>query len=260
MSASPQVHLPVDTTRDKAVAVVLWVLGLAWLVPNAVMLYLLAKTVGADRSDAFSRLYCRVQVALTGCRWRAQVHPAVDPNRPCIYVQNHVNVLDACVLYPATRHFKQGVNLEKHFRVPFYGWFMKARGTIGVRPGQGQFDALREAVRREASLGHAVLVFPEGHRTLTGRMGPFKKGFFTIARDLRLPVVPVVVTGWYETLRKGSWVFRPGHTVTVHVLEPIVVADLTDEQVQVAVARCRQAMVAIEDVYWSARTSQGSLA
>ena len=62
---------------------------------------------------------------MLGTRLRHEVHPDVDPARPYMFVQNHVNLLDHCTVYNATPHFKQGVELAKHFEIPVYGWFMR---------------------------------------------------------------------------------------------------------------------------------------
>ena len=132
----------------------------------------------------------------------------------------------------ATPHFKQGIELETHFDYPFYGWFMKARGTIPVpKDRQGALEALLRGVREEVNAGHSILGFPEGHRTLTGHVGRFHDGLFHIAIELGVPVAPVAVTGLYEVLPKGSFIIRPGNEVIVYVEEPIPTEGLTKEDV-----------------------------
>jgi 1-acyl-sn-glycerol-3-phosphate acyltransferase len=112
------------------------------------------------------------------------------------------------------------------------GGFMKARGTIPVpKDRQGALEALRTAVRLEVDAGHSILAFPEGHRTLTGQVGPFHDGSFRIAIELGVPVVPVAVTGLYDVLHKGSLIIRPGHEIIVYVEEPISTDGLTTEDV-----------------------------
>jgi 1-acyl-sn-glycerol-3-phosphate acyltransferase len=210
------------------------------------------------RYDRFSRLYCRGQVALSGSRWRAVVDPAVQPGRPYLFMQNHVNLLDHVTLYPATPHFKQGLELEEHFRIPVYGWFMKARGTIPVRRGRGgQSPEILDHMRREVARGHSILAFPEGTRTLDGRLGTLRKGTFFIARDLGLPIVPVSVTGMYDVLRKGSLVMRPGRQVTVYCDAPVETAGLTDDQIPALVERVGGVMQRRIDAYLASRGPRG---
>lgn len=216
------------SASDRIISVVLWTLGLLWLVPMMSLMMTVAMIRSPDRTEWLSRLYCWGQVRATGARWRAVVHPDVDPNTPYIFVCNHVNMLDHVTMYNSTPHFKQGVELASHFDIPVYGWFMKQRGTIAVQPGRSAIDSLREGVRTEVGRGHSILVFPEGTRTLTGRVGTFKKGFFRIARDLGIPVVPVSVTGMYRIKRKGSNLLRPGGEVVVHVGAPVDLSDMNN--------------------------------
>jgi 1-acyl-sn-glycerol-3-phosphate acyltransferase len=207
---------------DHLVSAGLWTAGLCWLVPMMTTMMTVNLVVPPDRTEWLSRLYCRGQVAMTGARWRAVVDPAVDPARPYLFACNHVNLLDHVTMYCCTPHFKQGLELESHFRIPVYGWFMRQRGTIPVRKGAGGNQAeLAEHFRREVALGHSILAFPEGTRTRDGRVKPFRTGVFRIARDLGLPIVPVAVTGMYEVLRAGSARMRRGREVVVSCGAPI---------------------------------------
>ncbi|MEQ1572146.1 MAG: lysophospholipid acyltransferase family protein, partial [Myxococcota bacterium] len=225
---------------DRAISVGLWGAGLCWLVPMMTTMMAVGAVVPADRTEWLSRLYCRGQVALTGARWRPVVDPAVDPARPYLFASNHVNLLDHVTMYNATPHFKQGLELETHFDIPVYGWFMRQRGTIPVRKGaNGQPDELREHFRREVALGHSILAFPEGTRTRDGTVGRFRKGVFLIARDLGLPIVPVSVTGMYESLRAGSALFRRAGDVTVYCDAPIDPTGVPDDGIGELAERVR---------------------
>jgi 1-acyl-sn-glycerol-3-phosphate acyltransferase len=205
---------------DHLVSAGLWTAGLAWLVPMMTAMMMVAAVVPPDRTEWLSRLYCRGQVAMTGARWRAVVDPAVDPRTPYLFASNHVNLLDHVTMYCATPHFKQGVELESHFRIPVYGWFMRQRGTIPVRKGAPP-EVLRESFRAEVARGHSILAFPEGTRTRDGRVGRFRTGVFRIAAEIGLPIVPVTVTGMYEVLRAESARMRRGREVTVFCDAPI---------------------------------------
>lgn len=255
MSQEPALPAPWDRPPglvDRVVSVGLWTAGLAWLVPMMGTMMTVGLVVHPSRTEWLSRLYCRGQVAMTGARWRAVVDPAVEPDRPYLFASNHVNLLDHVTMYCATPHFKQGLELESHFRIPVYGWFMKQRGTIPVkkRQGGGQQDELREHFRREIAQGHSILAFPEGTRTRDGRVGRFRKGVFHLCRDLDLPVVPVAVTGMFEVLRVGSAVMRPGREVTVYCDAPVSMGGLSDAALDEAIDRVRGAIAARVDAHW----------
>ena len=246
---------PPPSVWDKAVSAGLWTAGLAWLVPMMGTMMLVGTVLPPDRTQGLSRLYCRGQVAMTGARWRAVVDPAVDPERPYLFACNHVNLLDHVTMYNATPHFKQGLELESHFKIPVYGWFMRQRGTIPVRKRKGgsQSDELREHFRVEIEKGHSILAFPEGTRTRDGRVQPFRRGVFHIARQLELPIVPVAVTGMFEILRAGSALMRPGRQVTVYCDAPVETAGLSEEEVPALADRVRAIVAARVDAHFDGR-------
>ncbi len=254
-AARPVVRLAEDALADHLISAALWGAGVAWLVPMMGLQIALHRTLGADRIGWLERLYTRGQVLLTGSRWRAEVHPAIDPARPYLFFQNHVNHLDHCTMYSATPHFKQGVELEDHFRYPIYGAFMRSRGTLPVnRNNPRDLLTLRDRVGDELKKGHSLLVFPEGTRTLTGHLGELQQGVFRIAQSLGGPIVPVTVTGMYQVVRKGSWLVRPGHEVTVYCDAPIETAGKKRSDVPAIMDEVRRVMTARLDAYWASHS------
>lgn len=231
-------------------AIVLWWIGLCWMIPMMALMAFFGAILGPRRIEPLSRLYCRGQVFLTGSRYRTVVHPSIDPAKSYLFAQNHTNLFDHVTLYCATPHFKQGLELQEHFKIPVYGWFMRSRGTIPVRKGsQGQTPEIMENMRREVSTGGSILAFPEGHRTLDGHVRPLRKGTFFIARDLGIPVIPVAVTGMWAVQRKGDWRIRPGWEVTVFCEEPIETAGLSDDEVAQLAERVHSVMAARVDAW-----------
>jgi 1-acyl-sn-glycerol-3-phosphate acyltransferase len=207
----------------------IWLLAGGFLILMLPILTVLHWLVGPERVQFLERFYARTQLALTLNRQTHHVHPDVDPDTPYIFIQNHSSHLDHVAVYNATPHFKQGIELETHFDYPFYGWFMKARGTIPVpKDRSGAFEALKRSIQAEVARGRSILGFPEGHRTLTGRVGKFYDGIFRIAIELGVPIVPVAVTGLYDVMHKGSMLIRPGQGITVFIEAPIPTAKLTE--------------------------------
>ena len=83
---------------------------------------------------------------------------------------------------------------------------------------QGAFDIfMMDSARRVLSEGTSIFIFPEGRRTLTGRMDRFKKGGFVLAYELDVPIIPVSIDGSYRALRAGGrWVTPTRLTLTIH--------------------------------------------
>jgi 1-acyl-sn-glycerol-3-phosphate acyltransferase len=245
------------TLTDKVVGAGLWAAGAVWMAPMLGSMTVLQQLLSPERLEPLSRLYTRGQIALTGSKWRAVVHPEVDPHEVYMFAQNHTNFFDHVTMYNATPHFKQGLELESHFGVPVYGRFMKSRGTIPVpKDRRRRVETIRRRMQQEVEKGRSILTFPEGTRTLSGRVGPFRTGVFRVARDLGIPVVPVAVTGMYDVMRKGSWIIRPGHTVTVYVERPIPTKNLGNDEIAEVAEQARSVVAARVDEYYR-RTRSG---
>ena len=253
-------NLPMDprtetlTAMDQFTSAYLWARALGVMVPLVSVMTASYLVVPSHRSEWLSRLLCRSILWAVQCRWRAVVHPDIRMDQQYLFASNHVNALDFITMYQSTPHFKQGVELQSHFKIPFYGWFMKGRGTIGVRPGKsGQTPEIMDHFRREIEEGRSILGFPEGHRTLDGRVLPFRKGLFYIARDLGVPIAPTAVVGMYRVKRKGSWVFRPNEPVTVYIEAPVETKGLTYSQVPELAAHVQSVVAKRVDAYWEGR-------
>ena len=239
----------------------MWAPGIAWLSSMMGVMMAAQRFFPADRLEWLNRLYTRGQIAAAGASIRYEVHPEVDPQAVYMFAQNHVNLLDHCTLYNATPHFKQGIELASHFDLPVYGWFMKQRGTIAVDRGGSPRDTLRSLKRqieREVRLGHSILVFPEGTRTLTGQVGPFHSGVLKVGHSLGLPIVPVAVTGMFDVLRKKEPFIVPGGRVTVFVEKPVVTKGVSPRAFPALVEQVRSTIIARVDAHYRASRAEST--
>jgi 1-acyl-sn-glycerol-3-phosphate acyltransferase len=203
-------------------AVLLWVVSGLHFALGCGVLFVLRLFVDAPRSDWFLRRFCRNVVRLAGARFRVVRPPGYDGERTVLFVSNHVNVFDAFVVYSAVPQFTRGLHLEAHFRVPFYGWLMKRFENVGV-PAERSPAAVRamvERCRRALEGGTSLVMFPEGHRTRTGRVGSFHLGTFRMAKEFRVPLVPMSIVGSFAWKRPKSWRLRPARVV-VHLHDAI---------------------------------------
>jgi 1-acyl-sn-glycerol-3-phosphate acyltransferase len=137
-------------------------------------------------------------------------------------VSNHVNLFDPFVLHSIAPQFMRGLELESHFRIPVYGWLMKRFGNVPVPDLNRPSDLKRmwRLTRAALDRGVSLAVFPEGGRTVTGRVGPFREGVFRMAQDFGTPITPVSIVGAFTFNRKTSWILRPS-TIVVWLHETI---------------------------------------
>jgi 1-acyl-sn-glycerol-3-phosphate acyltransferase len=207
-----------------------WILSAIYFFPMCCFLMLLAVFIDPRKNDGVQRMFCRVTMKLAGAKLVVQRSPGFDPQRTCFLIVNHVNLFDPFVLYATVPQFFRGLELESHFRIPAYGWMMKRFGNVPVPDTNRPSDLKRmwRLTRAALDSGVSLAVFPEGQRTVNGRVGPFKDGVFRMALQFGTPIVPVTIVGAFEFNTKTSWLLRPG-TVTVVLHDVIETKDLRKE-------------------------------
>jgi 1-acyl-sn-glycerol-3-phosphate acyltransferase len=144
-------------------------------------------------------------------------------DRTYVVVANHQSLGDILVLFGLFKHFKW-VSKRAIFRVPFIGWNMSLNDYVQlVRGDPSSIEKMMAACRVHLQRGSSVMMFPEGTRSLDGELKPFKHGAFTLASELDLAVVPIVIDGTRNALPKhGLMLEHPwGLPVRVRVLEPM---------------------------------------
>jgi 1-acyl-sn-glycerol-3-phosphate acyltransferase len=222
-------------------SVVVWTIGLAHFAIGCSLFALGTYFVDPVRYDRAMRVFSRNIFRFAGVGFRVERAAGFDATRASLFVANHIDLLDAFIIYASVPQLVRGIELESHFRIPFYGWLMKALGNVGV-PSDDKPDSYRQLVadtKRSLDRGISLAVFPEGTRTLTGLVGPFQVGLFRLAIRLGCPIVPVSIVGAYEFSRKGSWLMRPS-TIVVHLHDTIDTKDLSRADAEALMTRTRR--------------------
>lgn len=168
----------------------------------------------------------------------------VRPGGPLVVVSNHVSWYDIFAIasvIPVPFHFVAKKELEG---IPLFGRAWKTAGHISIDRSDRKkaIESLRHAGAAIRDRNSAVVIFPEGTRSRTGRLQPFKKGAFTLAVEAGVPIVPTVVVGSYDILRPDDWRVHPS-TVHVHFGEPVSPGELPGETSEQLMERVRQKMV-----------------
>ena len=210
-----------------AFSVLYWAFAIATMpILMAVALVLFLVTLPFDRR--------RLVLHLFSCAWgsfyvvmnplwrmRIEGREKLPWRGPAVLVANHLSLADILVLYALFRPFKWVAKAEL-FRVPIVGWNMWINDYVPIR--RGERESIREMMdhcRAHLARGSPVLLFPEGTRSRDGRLQLFKDGAFRLAVEAGCPVIPIAITGTFDSLPKTGVVLRNSMRAHVRVLDPI---------------------------------------
>lgn len=231
---------------------VLWLISGVHFLFAVLLLLFLSIFFGQRRIDSLVRVFARNMVRFAGPRLSVRRAPGFDPRRTSFFVVNHTNLFDPFVLYSTIPQFIRGLELESHFKIPIYGMLMKQFGNVPVPDVRRPSDLKRmwRLTKESLESGTSLIVFPEGKRTLDGRMWPFEDGGFRMAQQLGYPIVPVSIVGSFEFNRKDRWWVHPSNIV-VHIHDTIETADLKKEDVPALKGRVHAIVAAPVDAYYA---------
>jgi 1-acyl-sn-glycerol-3-phosphate acyltransferase len=155
-----------------------------------------------------------------GVRVRVHGEERMRTGEPRVYVSNHVSWFDVFALASRLPRYKFVAKAELA-KIPIFGPGAKAVGTVFIEREnrKSAFESYRTAAE-QIRAGAPVVVYPEGTRGDTYALRPFKKGPFVLAIAAGVPIVPTIIHGTIDVMRRGSWRVRPGD-VDIHFLEPI---------------------------------------
>lgn len=134
----------------------------------------------------------------------------VPRGQPVLYASNHSSMFDIWAMFATLPGSVRFVAKRELFKIPLLGGAMRAAGHIPIDRAARKkaFEAYDEAART-IQRGSSAVVFPEGTRSRTGELLPFKNAPFALAIAAQVPVVPVYVHHTFEILPKGAWRLKP---------------------------------------------------
>jgi 1-acyl-sn-glycerol-3-phosphate acyltransferase len=160
-------------------------------------------------------------LGLAGIRYRVTGRERVPRDRAVVFCSNHQSNIDPPVLFRALHRRLHILYKAELSKLPVLGTVIQVGGFIPV-PRENKEAAMEAIEQAAASIrrGNSFLIFPEGTRSRTDQLLPFKKGGFIMAIKAQAPIVPVAITGGRDAMRKGSAIVRPVK-VEVRIGDPV---------------------------------------
>ncbi len=172
--------------------------------------------------ESILRGFGRVWVTFSGMRLEVSGLENIREDTCYIVVANHRSNIDIMTLITALPIPMRFLSKKEVFKPPILGGAMRGVGMIPLdrEMGRRELASIVRGARQLASEGRSLVVFPEGTRSLTDEMLPFKSGAFFIAAQVEAPVLPVAISGTGRVWPPQSWLIRGG-PVTVRVMPPV---------------------------------------
>ena len=164
-----------------------------------------------------------------------------NPRLPYVAVSNHESYADIFLI----SHFPwemKWLSKDTMFKIPVMGWMMRMANDIPIVRGKREsiVSAMR-GCRDRLGKRVSVMIFPEGTRSATDELLPFKDGAFKLAVEAGAPILPIAVAGTRNCMAKGSFAFRKARA-KARVLAPIPTAGMTAADVPALRDRARDAI------------------
>lgn len=184
--------------------------------------------------------WARLNSFMTPMRVKVSGRDNIDPKQSYVIVSNHMSQYDIFVLYGWIGIDFKWVMKASLIKVPFLGPACDKLEHIFIDRSntQAAVKSINQAKQRIVN-GTSVIFFPEGTRSKTGQMLPFKKGAFKFAIDLDLPLLPVSIIGTDKVLPTGSINLLPGEA-ELKIHRPIPVGDYNDKNLEQLMQEARR--------------------
>jgi 1-acyl-sn-glycerol-3-phosphate acyltransferase len=190
----------------------------------------------------------RLALALSGLKSRIEGGEHIQRDRAAVYAVNHTSNVEPPLLFDSLSDLFPRLRVLYKAELRKLPILVRAFDLAGFVPlersNRGQSLPAIEQAASALREGNSFLIFPEGTRSRTGELLPFKKGGFIMAIKGQAPIVPVAITGASRAMRKGSPWVQPV-TVRIRFGEPVETAGMTVDDRDRLMAEVRQRIEAM---------------
>lgn len=172
----------------------------------------------------------------------------LDPDKSYVFVPNHQGMFDVFLIYGFLNKNIKWVQKKELRKIPFVGKASEMAGHVFV--DQSNLRNMKDTIKKveeQITEGVSMVIFPEGARTKTGKMGRFKRGAFIIAKEMNLSVVPITLNGPFDVMKIHTYLINPGKLELV-IHEPISMKNVSEDDQPAMIERVKSI---IQDDLWA---------
>ncbi len=154
----------------------------------------------------------RMAPKILGVRIEVTEADKIEKSKPYIFMSNHLSFLDGPLLFLIIPQPVRVILKKEIFKIPVIGWGMRQVNFVpvdrkGIKGGKKSIDRAVQLIKEKE---YSFLIFPEGTRSLDGRLQPFRRGGFFLALNSGAPIVPISIKGTFELMPKASFFVKKG--------------------------------------------------
>ena len=219
------------------ISVYLWIVGTVYFILFLFFALFVSFIFPPHKYDPWLKSMLRYFFKILWIQVEVEGIKQLVPGKKYLFMANHVSLFDIPLLGGYVPGFVRGVEAQRQHQWLFYGWVMGRLGNIPI--DRGNIHASIRTFRQTIDImhnGQSIIILPEGHRTLNGELGPFKKLPFYLAKEVGCELVPIGLSGLFSLKRKGSWLIRPtplkvkfGIPISIENLNSHSIIELRDE-------------------------------
>lgn len=231
-----------------------WLWSVLWVIPmialstivHGLASYAISRFDHTPRRQLrVARAWARSLLRIAGVKVEVEGLEHIRPHTSYVFIANHASYMDIPVILAHIPEDFLFLAKSGLFRIPFLGTHLKTAGHVPV-PRQDPRAALKTLAHAAGLLrdGRSTLVFPEGGRSETGQLQPFKDGAAFLAIRAQIPVVPMALIGLRRVLPMHSIVFHRGR-VRLRVGQPMATAGLATKDREALTTQMRERVLAL---------------
>jgi len=211
-----------DSCLSSFKSIIIWFTGVSFFIVFFPVFFFFLMFFPREITYKIGVFYFKILIKIMGIDLKINGIEKIDLKKTYIIMANHQSLFDLFILPCSIPKPFVGIEASYHFKIPFWGWIIKKWGNIPINR-HDKNKAIKSIKKAEKILnkGVSIVILPEGHRTITGKIGEFKKGGFYLAKNTKKDILPLGISkSLYYFKNKNSWKIK-SQKVVVNIGKPV---------------------------------------